>query len=644
VGGRDPFIFAVLSFALLLRTYHLAYPAWDYFASRQTFNLMVVRTFVRDGINLFRPAVDWLTVADPWQRSYFCAEFPWLHALAAAEIRVFAVSDWCTRFIPIAFSLGSIWWIYNLTRRVAGESAARFAALALAVLPFSVFFGRTFMSDLPAISLATGALNAFTVWLKTRRSGSLLVFAGLGCLALLAKPQAAAFGMVAAYLGFAEFRARLFAQWRLYLVAAIVVLPAALWMDHTRVLSGAGGPPVIGFELLGRSLGLWLKASSWREQWDRLFYSALGPLALVLTAAGLVCRPREARGWLFHVWFLSSALILFLIPGAIIGWNDYYLLLLVPPAAGLIGLGLGSLYERGATRAAALALSLALVISSIWSVRPLFRSDELHFRMGRLLNRLTQSDDLIATSAGGAPDPLYFSERRGWEANRYTVSRVEELAEAGGTILAIADPEAARNNAALIPLLDRRFRRLTQEDNPTVSQAGWAIWALRDPPFRRKGTEPEKQRAAAVVDFGGEVGLIDASIHSLIDWPASFEVTYDWRCLSKIDVNLRVFAHVTTPDGRTVFQQDHWPLGGRLPTTVWNPGDEIRERYVVVFKGAILPGRYQLRVGWFDPAGGRRLPIAAVGPSAAATGENDRATVAEFMVEGRPVEGWFRAE
>jgi hypothetical protein len=65
-----------------------------------------------------------------------------------------------------------------------------------------------------------------------------------------------------------------------------------------------------------------------------------------------------------------------------------------------------------------------------------------------------------------------------------------------------------------------------------------------------------------------------------------------------------------TPDGQTVFQQDHWPLGGHLLTP------------------------------WFDPVNGQRRPIVVGG----ASDEQDRATVAELEVQRRPAPGWFSAE
>jgi hypothetical protein len=187
------------------------------------------------------------------------------------------------------------------------------------------------MSDVPALSLAVGALDVFCLWLDSRRRFHLMAFAVLGSLAALTKPQAAPFSVVLVYLGFVEFRNQLARQWRLYLAALVIVSPVALSLYHGGHLSRAGGPPVIGAGVIGRSLHLWLKASSWSEQWQRAFHVILGPFGLGLSLAGFLWPLENPRQYLFHIWLLANALFLFLIPEAIVGWNDYYLLLLVPP-------------------------------------------------------------------------------------------------------------------------------------------------------------------------------------------------------------------------------------------------------------------------------------------------------------------------
>jgi len=95
--------------------------------------------------------------------------------------------------------------------------------------------------------------------------------------------------------------------------------------------------------------------------------------------------------------------------------------------------------------------------------------------------------------------------------------------------------------------------------------------------------------------------------------------------------------HTTSDGGRIVAQQDHWPQGGRFPTSIWAVGDILRERYVLTLPGALTAGKYQIRVGWLDPSRGQRLPILNPTPS----DEADRARVAEVNVRSSPRYGWF---
>ena len=96
--------------------------------------------------------------------------------------------------------------------------------------------------------------------------------------------------------------------------------------------------------------------------------------------------------------------------------------------------------------------------------------------------------------------------------------------------------------------------------------------------------------------------------------------------------NLRVFVHVTDPAGQTVYQQDLRPRPA--------PGSDIVERYVLTLPPALPEGRYQIRLGWFDPAQGARLPILNPGPG----DEHDRAVAADLAVGRGPTYGWYSPE
>ena len=637
--SRDRWLYLILLLALALRTYHLAYPFWDYFASRQTFNLMVVREFTRGNFDLTRPQVAWLVADQPDRPSYFLGEFPLIHALAAGIWRVLPLGDWCARLVVLALSLAGLFWLYRLTDRLLGRAAARFAALAWAVLPFSIFFGRAFMSDLPALSLSLGAVDAFHRWLETRRRWGLYLSGLLGALALLAKPTVIGFGAAIGFLAFRQFRWRALKDVRLYLLAGGMVLPTVLWLRHVRDLAQTGGPEVIVTGIVGHSLTLWLHASPWQEQFLRLWRDALGPAGLVLMVLGLLWPRAKRQEWIFHIWFLGSATVLLLIPEAFIGWNDYYLLLLLPPAAGLVGRALGACYAFGGARKLTIGLAGLLIVSSSYAAHHLYQSDGLHYRLGTLLNRLTRQRDLIATASGNAADLLYFSGRRGWEAGAFDRRRIESLAASGARLFARGDEAATMTNLDLKESLDQRFLRLTRDDRAGGSR-DWMIWSLKPPPQPLHEIPPGEIANPIPANFSREIQLLGVSSRQLLTWPASFEVTYYWQCLKRIETRLRVFAHVTNSEGQTVYQQDHWPVSGHFQTTQWSVGDVVRERYVVILPENLPAGRYQLRVGWFDPEKGARLPIVSPGIS---DGE-DRARVAEIEVPGTPRYGWFTVE
>lgn len=109
--SRDRWLYLILLVAQVPRTYHFAYPFWGYRASRQTFNLIVVREFLLHGFDLTRPRVACLVSPSATQPSYFLGEFPLVHTLAAMVLRVLPFDDWCARLVIMPFSLAALYWI-----------------------------------------------------------------------------------------------------------------------------------------------------------------------------------------------------------------------------------------------------------------------------------------------------------------------------------------------------------------------------------------------------------------------------------------------------------------------------------------------------------------------------------------------------
>ncbi len=80
-------------------------------------------------------------------------------------------------------------------------------------------------------------------------------------------------------------------------------------------------------------------------------------------------------------------------------------------------------------------------------------------------------------------------------------------------------------------------------------------------------------------------------------------LTLYWQAQSPLAFDYTVFVNVQTPTGETVTQVDHRPLGSVFPTSLWHPGETVRETSML----SLPPGEYRLRVGMYRLETGERL-------------------------------------
>ncbi len=91
-------------------------------------------------------------------------------------------------------------------------------------------------------------------------------------------------------------------------------------------------------------------------------------------------------------------------------------------------------------------------------------------------------------------------------------------------------------------------------------------------------------------------------------------VTLYWRARAETDRSYAVFLHLVDEQGRLVAQRDSIPVEGSLPMNLWLPGEIISDTHALALPATLLPGRYTLRLGLYDPASGERLPISSERP------------------------------
>ncbi len=113
------------------------------------------------------------------------------------------------------------------------------------------------------------------------------------------------------------------------------------------------------------------------------------------------------------------------------------------------------------------------------------------------------------------------------------------------------------------------------------------------------------------------------------------ELTLHWRALASVGSDLQVFVHLVDSAGIPHFQADGPPVAGRLPTSVWLPGELVLDRRVIETAPASKSetpndrgqpdesSQLHVLVGLYDLASGERLRARATDGSTWSDGAID---------------------
>ena len=82
-----------------------------------------------------------------------------------------------------------------------------------------------------------------------------------------------------------------------------------------------------------------------------------------------------------------------------------------------------------------------------------------------------------------------------------------------------------------------------------------------------------------------------------------------WQALGKIEEDYTVFTHLLDSEGRLRAQKDNPPVSGLLPTSAWEVGEFIQDRYILPLAPDVPPGEYQLEIGMYQLETGQRLEV-----------------------------------
>ena len=453
------FLIVLVGLALRLKGIHdpiLDHPGW-----RQGDTASIARNFATLDLNPFHPQTNY----DGPPPNYVELELQIVPSLAALLYKIFGIHEIFGRLITIAFSLGTVVACGYFARYAFGKNVAGLAAaLAFALFPGSVYYGRTFMPDTTMTFFLTVAIFAIVRWIAdddARIGRSFWIAATLAAFAILAKPVALVllvpfgFALVARRGVFGALRAP-----GTYALLAVALVPYVAYDAYVRSIaewhwsSGITTLHVIPSlrAALASPTAFVAKLVTWRTILGMLPGTMLGPFGVAVAVAGAIVMPVGRAHAALYGWLVGALAYAFVV--VTVERVDYYLYAFVPLAALFVG-GLAARASGKDTfflaRPFKLIFAVAYVVAMYFSgkkaVAVYYEYPKAVYRQAIALNRSLAPDALVVM---GHYDPsvLYYIGRKGWEEDPYLWTPFDEesaIAKGARYFISIEDNRLKRN-------------------------------------------------------------------------------------------------------------------------------------------------------------------------------------------------------
>lgn len=442
------FKFFSLCFLILisikLRLYKVENPIADWHSWRQADTASVTRHFVKEKINLFQPIYDDLSNIPSGKdnpRGYRFVEFPvynLLHTYVYKTLNIFKSStiEYSGRITSILLSCGTLIFIYLIASDLEGFGVGFVSALFFALMPFSIYYGRTILPESLLIFSGTASVCLYLKWISTEQKPInffYLFFASfLAAIAFLIKPFVGIYFLPlfwyclfskkinSKFFGLATslFIAIIpFVLWRWWMTRFPEGIPDSRWLFNSNNIRFKG------------AFFYWIFA----ERIGKLFFGYWG---LVFLFLGLVLKKPQTVFYL--VWFFGSLFYLFLIATGNVT-HDYYQVILLPLFSCLAGRGFFFLWsenEKVYSLLARVFSIVALLFSLAFSwyfVRDYFNVNRWEMvEAGKKAKEILPQNAKVIAPYGGDTSLLYQLERQGWPE---VTSSIEDLIQKGATHL-----------------------------------------------------------------------------------------------------------------------------------------------------------------------------------------------------------------
>ncbi len=436
----------IILFGILLRCYKINSPIYDDNHVRQTFVAASARNFYRYGYNILMPRLDW----NYDQPGYLILEFPIINFIAGLLYAVFGIHEVIGRIVAVTFSTGSMCLFYRLCRLYFDRNTSLLSLALFAILPYSIYYGRVFMTEPVVLFFSIGMVYFLLKWLDKQTGINLATAAAFGALSFLAKATSLIMLLPAAYLAWQKFGKTALRKGAVCIYFVSILIPITLWLLHMRIINLQYSPDQTPLGMGNWKITGWVPGySSYLDWWtDPNFYlkvnshlarECLTPMGYLLFIIGIFLSVKDKK-YLFHFWLLALFVFCLLQPYAMTT-HSYYALMFVPVAAAFGGKTLGLLFGSGFSSSRVrnigfrpvCVFAIAVVMCWSWSVLerghyPVYKKPLV---VGKVVKNLTKPDDLVVFSGWGTHglscEYLYAADRKGRQDSLECVANGKDL-------------------------------------------------------------------------------------------------------------------------------------------------------------------------------------------------------------------------
>lgn len=421
-GIRIVLCCALFVLACIVRLYGFSNPLADWHSWRQSDTAAVARNFQKYGIDLMHPLYDDLSNIQSGKdnpRGYRMVEVPLYQAAAAIVSKVFpnVPIEQILRSISISFTAGSVVILFMLLLRFVDFQTAIIGGISYAVMPFSIYYGRTILPDPMATFFALLSLLLLSGSALGKRRIIMIMISGVfGAISLLVRPMAIFLLFPAVILLWEQGKLKQTAI-NVFLYGAIVIAPLMAWRQWiTRFPEGIPVSDWLYNKDNIRFKGSWF-------HW--LFAKRLGELilgfwGLVPFVVGVVKKSHPKDFWFSMSWLTGMTAYFIVFAGGNVQ-HDYYQALMIPVFVWFVAKGAGYFLRPASAwnpMVSRIVIGICFIFAwmfSWYTVRTYFWINRPEIvEAGRMADSILPKDAKVIAPYNGDTTFLYQTNRQGW--------------------------------------------------------------------------------------------------------------------------------------------------------------------------------------------------------------------------------------